>query len=393
MCGVGKEARKQPIMEDKNMTENALAILEQKNVADYFVANGLDPIIEKIRQEVTGFVPDISTAQGRKEIASLAYKVAQSKTALDAAGKKLVSGIKEQAKAIDAERSRAWDELEAIQKQVRAPLTEWEDQNKERVEQHESQLALLSQCAAYAEANPLTSAQITEQIAKADEIFDRDWQEFSQRATKTKEDVTARLEKKLAERQKYEAEQAELERLRREEAERKQREHEERLKAEAAAKAKAEAEEKARQEAEAEAARVRAEQERAEQERLRIQREKQEAEARAKKTEEERLAAIAQAEADRKAAEEKAERDRIAAEEKAKRDAEAAAKAERDRIEAEKKAEADAAAKREADKQHKAKINRQALTALKAAGVSEEVGKLVIEAIAKGQIPNIKISY
>ena len=60
----------------------------------------------------------------------------------------------------------------------------------------------------------------------------------------------------IRKRETYEAEQAELTRLRQEEAERKQREHEERLKAEAAAKAKAEAEEKAR------AAAAKAEQER-----------------------------------------------------------------------------------------------------------------------------------
>src|SRR4051812_14164349 len=118
------------------MSENALAIIEEKNVAEYFKPQGLDPIIEAIRKEVTGIVPDISTKKGREEIASLAYKVAKSKTALDEMGKKLVSGLKEKAKAIDAERSRAWEAVDAIQKGVRQPLTDWENAEKRRVAEH-----------------------------------------------------------------------------------------------------------------------------------------------------------------------------------------------------------------------------------------------------------------
>ncbi|OCS62006.1 hypothetical protein BBZ50_02590 [Escherichia coli] len=51
------------------------------------------------------FVPDITTAKGRKEIASLAYKVAQTKTYLDGLGKDLVAELKEIPKLIDANRN------------------------------------------------------------------------------------------------------------------------------------------------------------------------------------------------------------------------------------------------------------------------------------------------
>ncbi|EGT6367902.1 cell envelope biogenesis protein TolA, partial [Escherichia coli] len=50
------------------------------------------------------FVPDITTAKGRKEIAYLAYKVAQTKTYLDGLGKDLVAELKEIPKLIDANR-------------------------------------------------------------------------------------------------------------------------------------------------------------------------------------------------------------------------------------------------------------------------------------------------
>ena len=60
------------------MTENALALIEEKKVAEYFVAQGLDPVIEAIRKEVTGIVSDISTKAGRDEIRSRAAKLARS---------------------------------------------------------------------------------------------------------------------------------------------------------------------------------------------------------------------------------------------------------------------------------------------------------------------------
>ncbi|OJW20518.1 MAG: hypothetical protein BGO51_21990 [Rhodospirillales bacterium 69-11] len=86
-------------------------------------------------------------------------------------------------------------------------------------------------------------------------------------------------------------------------------------------------------------------------------------------------------------------RQKEAAEKAAKEAEERAAQKERERIEAEKKAEADAAAKREADKKHRARINNEALGGLVAAGLTEDQGKAVVEAIAKGQIPNVKITY
>ena len=345
----------------------ALALIEKKDVASYFAAKGLDPIIQKIREEATSVVGDISTPKGRDEIRSRAFKVAKTKTALDEMGKKLVSGLKEQTKAIDDERSRAWDEIEAIQKEVRAPLTEWENAEKARVDGHEAAIAAIPEHPGYGQHE--TAAELTARLAHLENLPPRDWQEFSVRAAKVLADEIDRTKALLAAAEKREAEQAELARLRQEQAEREQREREERIAAEAAAQAKAEAEEAARL-----AAAEKAERERAA------------AEARAKKAEEDRLAAAAKAEADRKEAAEKAERDRKAAEE-------AAAKRERDRIEAEKRQQAEETAKREADKKHRAKINGEALAALVTAGLSEDNARAAVTAIAKGEIPNVKISY
>lgn len=281
---------------------------------------------------------------------------------------------KEKSKVVDAERKRIRDTLDALKEEIRAPLTEWENREKARVAGHEANIAAIIAAGRNTMENwqalPLATMHDTAKQLEADKT---DWQEFAARGNQAITEAVAAIGDAIRKRETYEAEQAELTRLRQEEAERKQREHEERLKAEAAAKAKAEAEEKAR----AAAAK-------AEQERLAIQHAKEAAEQRAKEAEEAARAAA-----------EKAERDRIAALAQAKADAEAAAKRERERIEAEKKAEAEAAAKREADKKHRAAINNEVLTAILNlnTGIEPDGAKAIIAALAKGEIPHVKISY
>ena len=50
-------------------------------------------------------------------------------------------------------------------------------------------------------------------------------------------------------------------------------------------------------------------------------------------------------------------------------------------------------AAREANKAHRAKIHREALAPLILLGLSEETGKAVIVAIAKGDVPHVRLEY
>ncbi|RIJ02186.1 hypothetical protein DXK93_18560 [Achromobacter sp. K91] len=229
----------------------------------YSKPGGLDPWLDKIRAEVTGHVPDLKTKKGRDAIASLAFKVRKVKTALDGVGKEQVDRLKDIPKKIDAERKRMRDVLDALADEVRAPLDQRAQAERD--------------AAARREAVALAAAE------------------------------TARLEAELADQR--------------------------------------------------------------------------------------RIAAEKQAEIDRAAA---AERERLAAEQ-----------AERDRVQAaedarhaEIKRQADAKAaeeaeirRREEDKAHKASINRAALDAFVAGGVPEDCAKQAVTLIAKGLIPNIRITY
>jgi hypothetical protein len=113
--------------------ESELVVIEKSNSLELFTtAKGLDPILAKIRQEIDSFVPDASSRKGRGSIASIAAKVARSKTYLDGVGKELVDRLKEQPKLVDAERKRIRDILDTWKDEVRQPLTEYENAEKAR---------------------------------------------------------------------------------------------------------------------------------------------------------------------------------------------------------------------------------------------------------------------
>lgn len=108
---------------------STLAIIENKGMAAaevFATPDSLTALIHGIRAEVVTETPDLSTAASRQRIASLAYKVARSKTALDDLGKQLVAEWKTKSAAVDKERKRVREELDALRDEVRKPLTDWE---------------------------------------------------------------------------------------------------------------------------------------------------------------------------------------------------------------------------------------------------------------------------
>jgi hypothetical protein len=110
-----------------------LIVIEETNLPQLFTENGCDPLLERIKAEVSGHEPDLSTVKGRDDIRSLAHKVSQSKAVIEKAGKKFVSKIKEQTKSIDAERKRVRDELDLLRVETRQPLTNWEAEEEKRL--------------------------------------------------------------------------------------------------------------------------------------------------------------------------------------------------------------------------------------------------------------------
>lgn len=323
----------------------------EEKAAELFVPNGLDKIIAIIRKEVEQFQPDISTEKGRKAIASLARKVASSKSRLEEYGKNLSMDIKRKATDIDAERKRMRETLDELRDQARKPLDDYEAAIKIRVEAHEQALKDVTEL-----SNVPFGASVAEletRIAKLDEFALRPWEEFAERFSLANDATSSRLSHILAETRKQEEERAAFQKLEAERLTREAKEAEERR-----IKEQAERDERISREATE-----------------RAERESAEREAKAKRDAEAAEARAAKAEQDAKDAAERA----VAAEKK--------------RVEDAKAAEAEAQAKREANKQHCAKINREIRDAFVSHGAAVEHATELVRLIALGEIPHTKIVY
>lgn len=328
-----------------------LVVIEKKNAMAVFTNNDqLDPLIEAIEKEALSLVPDVTTKKGRDAIASMAHKVARSKTYIDNAGKDLVAELKALPKQIDESRRVVRERLDALKDEVRRPLTEWEAE-QERIKAEEAMNAL------HAEALAMN------------EEFDR------RLAARIESDHEMALLMNDA----FDREQAD----KAAEAERQRIAREEEIKRQAEEKAKREAAEKAQREIDAAAAREREvilAKERAERERIEAQqradREQREA---AERAEREKQAAV---EAERRKAQEEADRIRREAEQR-----------EQARL-AEEKRKADEQARREADVKHRKFVGTEIVKALLAnTSLTRDQAIEVLTAIKDGNIPHTSISY
>ncbi|WP_154937409.1 hypothetical protein [Klebsiella michiganensis] len=328
-----------------------LVVIEKKNAMAVFTNNDqLDPLIEAIEKEARSLVPDVTTKKGRDAIASMAHKVARSKTYIDNAGKDLVAELKALPKKIDESRRIARERLDALKDEIRRPLTEWEAE-QDRIKAEEAMNAL------HAEALAMN------------EEFDR------QLAARIESDHEMALLMNDA----FDREQAE----KKAEAERQRIAREEEIKRQAEEKAKREAAEKAQREIDAAAAREREAilaKERAERERIeaqqRAEREQREA---AERAEREKQAAV---EAERRKAQEEADRIRREAEQR-----------EQARL-AEEKRKADEQARREADVKHRKAVSVEVVKALMAnTTLTRDQAIEVLTAVKDGRIPHTGISY
>ncbi|MCU1758755.1 hypothetical protein NTD84_03340 [Pseudomonas sp. 14P_8.1_Bac3] len=384
--------------------ETQLAVVPPKEtaLAVFSTANGLEPWLQQVRVKVDEFqkiLPDLKTKKGRDAYASMAHQIAKSKTALEAVGKEISAQQKEIPKKIDAERKRVWDILESWQKEVRKPLDDWQAAEDQRVGAHNDGIQRIKDLAMFAETP--TAAFVAQVIEDLELVaLDDSWEEYLPEAAQAKDKSLATLRALLVTRQQYEAEQAELVRLRAEAEAQAQRDREAEIARVAAEQARIEAEQRAQAERDAAARReqelidqaaaaqrateqaARDAEALAERQRLQLQLQTEQAERQA-----------AQAKADQLAAEQRAEQERIAAVQRQEQAVEQARQNELARQAAAVAFELEQAQAREADKAHKAKINRAALEAFIAGGMPEACAKQAVTLIAQRKIPAITISY
>ena len=352
-----------------------------------------------MKAEVTGEVPDLTTVKGRARIASLAATVSKSKKAVETPGRDYLKRLKEMPKVVEAELREFVTKMDSLRDTTRQPLTDWEEAEQARKDKHIDGIQAIKDLAIF-EATP-TAARVADTITQLEIVAISDtWDEFLAEAAQVKDETLAKLRSLLAERTQYEAEQAELVRLRAEAEAQAQRDRDAEIARVAAEQARLHAEQQAQAERDAAARR---EQELLDQaaatqraaaqdaldaeaaaERQRLQLELQAEQART---------AAAQAEASRAAAEQRAEQERHAA---IRRQEEAVEQARLAEV-----ARANAAAdeilrqqqERQADVAHKSKILGEAKQALIGMNISEELAKAIVLKIARGEVPHVTIQF
>lgn len=295
----------------------------------------IDPYIKDIRKHVESVPRDIGTPESRDVIRSEAYKLSRLKNAIDRLGKEESDRSKQITRLIDANRKHWFDEVDGLQKWLRQPLTEFEE-NEKRIKQGiDDYISQFSEITKSVYGNH--SADVSKMVAQIDELHQNPPEGLEQNEkakamvdqiyTMNRDIITNELESA----RKREAEQQELETLR---AEMEKRKREDEIN-----KAKAEAMEQQK--------------------------------------------AISQR--DLEAKDQELREARIEKE---------LAQNERDRIKQEHSEKKRLAEARAADQAHRGSVNGQILSDLqKYAALTEDQSKAVVIAIAKGQVSNVSIHY
>ncbi|WP_448952173.1 hypothetical protein [Labrys neptuniae] len=363
----------------------------------------------RIDADIAAQVPDLTTDKGRKAIASLAFKIARTKTAVEGAAKKMTEDFRKATDEVNSTRNAIVESLATKQKLARKPLTDWEDAEEERVKRVNDDIAAFRSAASIPMG--MTATELAERIEdlKRQEIDPAVFQDRYDEAVATKAASVAAMVDAHGRLVKAEAEAAELECLREAQGKRdfadRILEHirqarvgmiggqpygyamiihelQNKVQASEVAPEYQERVETARVEALAFVNQAHEEAQRRRETEAKEEQERRDKEA----AEVARLNAIAETE--RKAREEtealarkqKAELDRIA-QEQAQQEAEAR------RI----KAEAD---KRAADKAHRADVMRAVKEALMEAGeIDEPTAKQIVMALVSGSIPHTTITF
>lgn len=355
--------------------------ISAENAPTIYVAGGLGQFFDAVQATVATEVPDLTTRKGRERIASLAATVSKSKAAVEKPGREYLKRLKEMPKVVEAELREFVTKMDALRDATRQPLTEWEEAEQARKDKHVDGIQAMKDFLIF-EGAP-SAGQVGHIIAILELVAVNDtWEEFLAEAAQVKDETLAKLRALHAERARYEAEQAELARLRAEAEARALADREAAIAREAAERAQQEAEERARAEREAAAQREQALIDAAEREKREAENQRLQLQLQAEQAERQRV------EAEQRAEQERADSER--------RQAEAAERARLDEI-ARQKAAADEILRqerlREADKAHKARINRAALEAFIDGGMPEACAKQAVTLIAQRKIPSVSISY
>lgn len=186
-----------------------LIAVDVKSLPMIFAEGKAGLIVDKIEKDVRSFVLEVESAKGRKDVASLSYKVAKAKKTIDDAGKQISAEHKAKAKAVDQERSQLWSRLESLQAEIRAPLTQFEETEKKRIETHNENLyfftRIINKTQEFGPETVCSSLEnfilrLEKELIFINELLtSRNWEEFNERANQLHEKAILVIKSNIAE--------------------------------------------------------------------------------------------------------------------------------------------------------------------------------------------------
>ena len=300
-----------------------------------------DAKMQEFKRQYDGVVYDLTIPDQEKKARSDRYTIGKVISALDERHKEIKAPLKEKVDLIDGERKRIKDELLDVQGKIKSQI----DAHEAKIQAHKDTLTAKVEALRLVEDLSLSaksSSELEKMYRDLEEIqIDESYEDYKAEAESVREQSLVKLNALVLHAQNQEAQQAELDKLRKESEARAQADRDEKIRKEASERAQREAEEKSKREIET------------------AQRKQYEAEQAAKRAEQE--------------ARDKMEREQ--------REASAKAEAERKSEEA-----------RKSKQKHRDKIEHEVIQSLIACGFEDHAEK-ILSVLKDGKVKNVTINY
>lgn len=113
------------------LDDYSVIVAEREGLQKFFLdGENLQKMGDRIEKLARGLVADVSTKEGISQIKTAARQIASVKKKVDDIGKKVVAELKDLPKVIDNNRREFRERMEALQDEIRRPVTEIEEREK-----------------------------------------------------------------------------------------------------------------------------------------------------------------------------------------------------------------------------------------------------------------------
>ncbi len=208
------------LVEESSTEVVPLRRLKNSSVMEIYLKDkGLKPFLEGITNHAEVLIKTIEndkdekvwdTAEGRKALTKISYRVTRTKTYLDKLGKDLTETWRKNKKLVDNNRGMAKDHLDALAYRIKAPIRKFEEAEQERLSR--LQKLIRDEIFIYDKTETLTSQQLNNNIEKLTkyEITEERFSDFYETTLEKKRALLTKLKVQLTISEQKEKEAAEF---------------------------------------------------------------------------------------------------------------------------------------------------------------------------------------